>query len=642
MASRSLLLGALLVIGPAGACGPSDTGGTGRAAVASAPRPSTSGGSASDDATGHDATGPDTGRDATGSDAAGADAWLTASADALLARDDGWRVATDAAGLYTVALRSEPSPPPLDAPFALAVRVFDRSGGGPAADAVLTASAWMPAHGHGMARHPRARACGPGAFIVDGMLLHMTGAWELHLDVVHDGLGGRATFDVELLPPAARAVPGIDLPPEVLARVLAASPLPPPPADPTNAVADDVRAARLGQALFFDTALSGDGTRACSTCHDPARAFTDGLSLAHGVTELPRHTPSLLNVAYQRWLYWDGRRDTLWSQALAPLEHPREMAGDRVSVARHVATDPGLRAAYEAVFGPLPPLDDATRFPPRARPVPDDEDHPHARPDLPPHAHPAHPLARAWARMAPRDRDAVDRVFANVGKAIAAYERRLVTGATPFDESAARLRAGDPSAPEPLGAAAWRGMTLFFGEARCHLCHAGPAFTDREFHTVLVPPLRDDLASDPGRLAGVAAAGAHAFVATGPFSDAPESPEARKVLYLTDPSGHPDHGLEGQFRTPGLRQVALTAPYMHQGQLATLEDVVAHYDALPDRRGVRAHVEAFLRPLGLDAGQREDLVAFLRALTGAPPDPALLVPPPAPGPGTVPPAERAR
>jgi len=574
---------------------------------------------------------------------AGGAAWLEATPDELLELDEGWRLARDAAGLYTVALRTEPSPPPLNEPFTASARVFARATDEPAGGAALTASAWMPAHGHGMARHPRVEQRGPGAFAIEGLLLHMAGRWQLHLDVVREGLAGRATFGLELLPPRAPTPAGAGLPEPVLARVLAASPLPPPPPDPTNAVADDPRAARLGHALFFDTGLSGDGTRACVSCHDPARGLADGRPLGEGVTELDRHTPSLWNVAHHRWFYWDGRRDTLWSQALVPIEHPREMAGDRVSVARHLFEDAALRAAYESVFGPLPPLDDARRFPPRARPVPDDEDHPHARPDLPPHEHPDHPLARAWARMTPADRRAIDGVFANVGKAIAAHERRLVTGTTPFDEAVARLRAGRPDAArEALGAPAWRGMTLFFGEARCHLCHAGPAFTDREFHGVLVPPLREDLAGDPGRLAGVAEVVDHPFVATGPFSDAPDAPAARKVLHLVDPSGHGNHGLTGQFKTPGLRNVARTAPYMHQGQLATLKDVVAHYHALPDRRGARGHVEAFLRPLGLTPRERADLVAFLRSLTSEPPDPSLLVPPPDPRLATSSPDDGAR
>ena len=119
--------------------------------------------------------------------------------------------------------------------------------------------------------------------------------------------------------------------------------LPPMPASPTNAVADDPDAAALGQRLFFETRFSANERVSCATCHDPARAFTDGRQVAQGLGTLSRHTPSLLNVAYNRWFFWDGRADTLWSQALEPIEHELEYGGSRmrVSIAR---TRPIVRA----------------------------------------------------------------------------------------------------------------------------------------------------------------------------------------------------------------------------------------------------------------------------------------------------------
>ena len=132
------------------------------------------------------------------------------------------------------------------------------------------------------------------------------------------------------------------------------SPLPPPPPDPTNRHADDPAAAHLGRFLFFDERLSGSGTVSCATCHDARRGFTDGLTLAEGVGTGRRHTPTLWNVAHHRWLTWDGRADSLWMQALDPIEDPVEMGGNRADVARLVLEDEALRAAYTDVFGALP------------------------------------------------------------------------------------------------------------------------------------------------------------------------------------------------------------------------------------------------------------------------------------------------
>ncbi|MDG1492034.1 MAG: cytochrome-c peroxidase, partial [Planctomycetota bacterium] len=138
-----------------------------------------------------------------------------------------------------------------------------------------------------------------------------------------------------------------------LRRIMQMSPLPPLPTDTTNRYADDPLAARFGQALFFDERLSADGAVSCATCHDPDRGFTDGKQLALGQEVGNRHTPTLWNVAHHRWLTWDGRADSLWMQALDPIEDPREMGTTRGKLARVIADDPGLLAAYSAVFGPI-------------------------------------------------------------------------------------------------------------------------------------------------------------------------------------------------------------------------------------------------------------------------------------------------
>ena len=169
-------------------------------------------------------------------------------------------------------------------------------------------------------------------------------------------------------------------------KILAHAPLPAAPAAPTNAVADDPAAARFGQRLFFDTRLSADGSVSCATCHDPEQSFADGLQLGEGLEQVTRHTPALWHVAHNRWFFWDGRADTLWSQALKPLETPKEHGITRLHCAHLVHDDPDLRRAYEGVFGPMPDLSDRARFPAAARPVPDEPAHPDVVEDVVDHA----------------------------------------------------------------------------------------------------------------------------------------------------------------------------------------------------------------------------------------------------------------
>jgi cytochrome c peroxidase len=396
-----------------------------------------------------------------------------------------------------------------------------------------------------------------------------------------------------------------------LAAVYALSPLGAPPPDPTDRVAQDPRAARLGQYLFFDRRLSANGTLSCATCHQPARAFTDGRALAKGLALGTRNVPTLLNVAYNHWFFWDGRADSLWSQPLQVFENPKEMGSDRLHVAHAVYADRLLRHAYEQLFGPMPPLEDTVRFPR------------HARPDSDPQASPA----RAWRAMAPADRTAANRVAANVGKAIEAYERELVSRDSAFDRYVAGLKNHDPGELAVLSPAARRGLSLFVGAAHCDLCHAGPDFSDGEFHDIALPLLPDE-APDGGRAAGIRELEANPFNSAGPYSDDPDGPAKQRLTFLPPPDSQ-----LGKFKTPTLRNVALTGPYMHDGRMATLRQVLQFY--ADGKAASHGHVvgkrEATLDVIPhLTQAQISDLVAFLDSLTGAPLPAALTRKPPSP------------
>ncbi|HUJ88321.1 MAG TPA: cytochrome c peroxidase [Burkholderiales bacterium] len=355
-----------------------------------------------------------------------------------------------------------------------------------------------------------------------------------------------------------------------LAAVYALSPLGAPAPDATDRAASDPGAARLGQYLFFYRGFSADGRIACASCHQPARAFSDGRPLAKGLATGTRNTPTLLNVAYGHWFFWDGRADSLWSQPVQVFENPKEMGSSRQRVARAVESDRALKRAYAQVFGPMPPL---------------------------------------------AGRAAVERVVANVGKALEAYERELVSRDAPFDRYVAALRRGDPGADGLLSPAAQRGLALFVGPAHCTLCHSGPDFSDGEFHNLGLPRLPGRLL-DSGRADAVRELAANPFNGAGRFSDAPRGAARDRLAYLPKPETE-----LGKFKTPTLRNVALTAPYMHDGRFATLRDVLQFYaqgKAAGHGRVVGQREATLDLVPHLTPGQISDLIAFLDSLTGAP------------------------
>jgi cytochrome c peroxidase len=283
---------------------------------------------------------------------------------------------------------------------------------------------------------------------------------------------------------------------------------PPPPVAPTRA-----EIAALGERLFFDKRLSGDNTVSCASCHDPALAFSDGKRTSVGVSKRPlrRNAPALWNLEGRAPYFWDGRAATLEAQALVPLTSPDEMGADLAKLPAELAADAEYRERFARCF-------------------------------------PGEGISAS-----------------TIARALAAYERTLVSRSSPYD----RYLAGDKSA---LTEQQRRGLVLFNGEAECMICHNGPDLTDNQFSRV---GLSGD---DPGRAAV-----------------------------------EPVSGPRGGFKTPSLREVSRTAPYFHDGSAASLEEVVDHYS-----RGGHAGVASDIHPLGLDEDEKAALVAFLRSLSSSP------------------------
>ena len=353
------------------------------------------------------------------------------------------------------------------------------------------------------------------------------------------------------------------------------------PPDPTNRVADEPRAADLGKRLFFDTRLSANGSVACGTCHQPDRDFQDGIALGRGVGVTTKRTMPIAATARSPFLFWDGRKDSQWAQALGPLESAIEHGGTRAQYAHLVSAH--YRPEYETVFGSMP---DLSSVPASAGPVSDST------------------AAAAWASMTDPQRDAVTRVFVNVGKAIAAYERQIEFGPSRFDryvDAISETGRGDGI----LTSDEIAGLKLFIGKANCTQCHNGPLFTNNEFHNTGVPR-RPELPSDAGRLAGASTVLKDEFNCGSRWSDARQKCQELEFLVTGD------HTLERAYRVPTLRNVARRAPYMDAGQFATLAEVLDHYNRAP--AAPAGHTE--LKPLRLKAVESRQLEAFLNALSG--------------------------
>ncbi|MEO8102878.1 MAG: cytochrome c peroxidase [Betaproteobacteria bacterium] len=369
--------------------------------------------------------------------------------------------------------------------------------------------------------------------------------------------------------------------------------LPPVTRDASNAYEADPAAAALGRRLFFDTRFSRNQAVSCATCHDPDRQFQDGRPQGQALGITARRTMPVAGAGYGPWLFWDGRKDSLWSQALGPMEDAREHGGNRLRHAHLMQAH--YRVEYEKVFGAMP---DISGLPPDAGPL-------------------GTPLEKtAWNVLAPADQQRVSRIFANIGKAIAAFEKTLRHGESRFDRYVeAVLRGAGPASP--LSAPEVNGLRTFIAKGQCVSCHNGPLFTDHFFHSTRVPPL-DPVKPDPGRAAGAVMVQEDPFNCLGPFSDAgpAQCPELR-FMVIHDPA------LRRAFKTPSLRGVALRPPYMHAGQFATLTEVIRHYVKAPEtvivatRSGHSHGLGSELNPLTLSEQEIEELVAFLGTLSGS-------------------------
>lgn len=349
---------------------------------------------------------------------------------------------------------------------------------------------------------------------------------------------------------------------------------PPRTSDPTNRFMGVRDAELFGEKLFFDPGLSPSGDLSCSSCHDPDRQWTDGRHVAQGVGKTKRNTPTLVGASRRRWLGWTGESAALWSQAIKPLESPLEMGSSRFHVYTYIANQPTHRTAFEAITGNS---------------------------------------LRELCAAEPAAKDCqqeVASVFADVGKIIASFEATIPYPQTRFDDFLAGLAEGKTSGPEFPTPAELAGLEIFAGRGLCSACHHGSDLTDEEFHNILVPERVGSAVYDQGRYGIVEKILSQEFSTESRFSDCTECDINDRIRRRQETSM-----MYAAFRTPTLRGAMCTAPYMHNGIIQTMDDVLLHYSEF--RTGVApAHADdPFVQPRNFTDQDRLALTAFLQMLT---------------------------
>jgi len=497
-------------------------------------------------------------------------------------------------GKFVVTLQPPAVQPAINQIHSWQIKVAS-SAGAPVADARIAVDGGMPQHGHGLPTRPLVKALAAnGMYLLEGMKFSMTGWWEVKLALQTPQGPDKVTFNVVVSDPKqARASEQWSAEEINVLASLSLSKLPPAPADASNAVEQRPEAIALGKRLFEDARFSSNGQVSCASCHSPDKQFQDGLPVGKGVGTGARRAMPLAGAGHSAWLFWDGRKDSLWSQALGPMEDAVEHGGNRTRFARILATH--YRADYESLFGRMPELA-----------------------GLPQDAGPNGNAAEksAWNALSASQRTDVSRVFANMGKAIAAYEKTLAYGPSRFDRYADAVANKDPAARQLLTAQEVNGLRVFIGKGQCVTCHNGPMLSDQHFHNTGVPP-RDAAHPDRGRAAAIARVQQDVFNCLGQFSDAKPGTCQELAFMVTD-----EKGLEAAFKTPSLRNVALRPPYMHAGQFSELQEVIAHYVKAPAAvlghselaHGDTGHTER--KPIKLSEQETKDLVAFLKTLSG--------------------------
>lgn len=354
-----------------------------------------------------------------------------------------------------------------------------------------------------------------------------------------------------------------------------------------NAVVNNEAARQFGHKLFFDARLSANGKISCAHCHQPKYFFSDGRQKAFGLAAVSRNTPSIVGSVYSQWQFHDGRSDSLWSQALIPLENENEHGGNRLFFAKVIYNNPDLKAQYERLFGSLPNLTDTKRFP-----------------NIDGNVSAKH-FKETWNDLDKSDKHVIDAIFTNLGKAIAAYEAKLVPAPSRVDHYIeAVLNDAHNNSAKHLSDQETLGLKLFIGKAMCIMCHNGPLFSNFEMHNIGTLT-RSDKQFDWGRFEGARSVLDYEFNCRSEFNDDKDK-SCKELEFIKLNKKH----TVGSFKTPSIRNVSKTPPYMHDGRFNSLRQVIAHYNSPP--KNPIGKLDNMI--ISLSENEVDALIAFLRSL----------------------------
>jgi cytochrome c peroxidase len=348
------------------------------------------------------------------------------------------------------------------------------------------------------------------------------------------------------------------------------------PSSPSNRYANNKVAARLGRNLFFDPRLSGDNSTSCATCHNPARGWSDGEATPVRFPQVKRHTPSLWNLAFYDNYFWDGHADSLWIQALFPLEGRPEMDSHRLKVVTLIVQDKYLKELYEDTFGKISTalVDNVKKGFSSNLITQNNFDG----------------WNRVYLQLDYQQKEEISRIFANVGKALEAFQTNIWAGTSKFDLFARQITNKEFDREPTLSFGAQKGLKLFL--VNCLQCHNGMNFSDSRFYNLGLQEHKPFSDWDKGRFEGIKLARDSELSRLSKYSD-------MKPKIGGDNTATTD--TLGAFRTPSLRNVNLHPPYMHDGKVRSLADAI------------EAHIK--ILPVPLTEKDTEDLIAFLQALT---------------------------
>ncbi|HVH98795.1 MAG TPA: cytochrome c peroxidase [Enhygromyxa sp.] len=358
-------------------------------------------------------------------------------------------------------------------------------------------------------------------------------------------------------------------------RLLTLGPLEDPPPSRSNVVADDPAAVELGLWLFHDDQLSLSGTQiSCASCHQPALGWSDDrpLSAMANGEDSPRHSQTLTNVAYQPFMFWNGRSDSLWAQSFKAIVAVHGV--DKQQAVAYLRTAPDYPELYAEVFGELPDLDALL-----------------ADPEL----------------SEEQLTEILDEVLVNCSKALEAYERTMISTNSALDQ----WIAGNEDA---LTEQQKRGAALFVDKGGCIECHSGPNLSDGWFHNIGLAPGTDGVTAEAGLAITIADP---TFNVAGKWSDDPEW-GAEQIAKLEQRVAEAGDALIGAHKTPTLRDVALRPRFGHNGDVDSLEEWISRYSTARVDEGAVGTLDPAYVPRNLSDAEIADLVAFMDALTGDP------------------------